>query len=106
MDLVTTEPTTDHMDDAAHLESDGADRVTPLSEAEGLVEVLSVADEVGQHSDLLDFLDDCGLVPGLWAEIVRQTTAGTRVVGARAHAVLPPALADRVLVRPIDPLAD
>lgn len=101
-----TEATTDHIGEAANLGGRGAHGMTPLSEADGLVEVLSVSDEVGRQPDLLDFLDTCGLVPGLWAEIVCQTSAGTRVVGARAHAVLPPALADHVVVRAIDPLAD
>lgn len=79
---------------------------TVLAEADGLVEVLAVADGVGRQPDLLDFLDKCGLVPGLWAEVVCQTSAGTRVEGARAHAVLPPSLAQQVLVRAIDPLID
>lgn len=79
---------------------------TPLAKADGLVEVLAVADEVEREPDLLDFLDGCGLVPGLWAEIVCRTSAGTRIVGARAHAVLPTSLAEQVLVRPIDPMAD
>lgn len=79
---------------------------TSLDEADGLVEVLALADEVGTEADLLDFLEGCGLVPGLWAEVVCQTSVGTRVVGARAHALLPPFLAANVLVRPIDPMAD
>lgn len=79
---------------------------TVLTEADGLVEVLAVADEIEGQPDLRDFLDECGLIPGLWAEVVCQTSAGTRVVGARAHAVLPPALARQVLVRAIDPMAD
>lgn len=83
----------------------GRERIA-LDEAAGLVEVLAVADEVEGQPEMLDFLEGCGLVPGLWAEVVSHTSACTRVVGARAHAVLPPSLAAHVLVRPIDPLTD
>lgn len=70
-----------------------------LDEGGGLVEIVCLDDGLTANGDIMQFLEQAGLIPGRWAQVLRRTSNGVHVIGARANAIVPHDIAKKTWVR-------